>query len=218
MHMSSFTPPPRPPQPPAPARRRTGGQGAANNWQAIAALISAGVGALTFAVGFIGLPAAGVTSPVAERETATVTATVTSTTTVTAAPGGGSTVQSSPDSESPEVQWSGPLLSQQQPFDLDLVPPAVGAGGDIYPSGFDGKKATLVDNSYALVPEGEAPDFSECKLLATTKPLLSPSVAAGRSVCLFTDEGRVALATLDSLNTETEIVNITVKVWVKATA
>ncbi len=112
------------------------------------------------------------------------------------------------------MQWSGPLLSQQQGFDLDLVPPAAG-GADIEPYGFDGQKAKLVTNSYALVPEGEIPDFSECKLLATTKPQRELSVAEGRSVCLFTDEGRMALATLDSVDTETGIVDITVKVWEK---
>ncbi|MCT9079427.1 hypothetical protein [Streptomyces fulvoviolaceus] len=65
------------------------------------------------------------------------------------------------------------------------------------------------------MPEGEIPDFSECKLLATTKPQRELSVAEGRSVCLFTDEGRMALATLDSVDTETGIVDITVKVWEK---
>jgi len=157
--MSSFTPPSHPPRPPQPP-------GASHKWQTFAALISAGVGALTFAVGFIGLPAAGVTSPAAARETATVTATAT--VTVSARPavrseepdgsGGGG------DATPPEVQWSGPLLSQQQGFDLDLVPPAVG-DDDIDPWGFDGQKATLIYNNYALVPEGEEPDFSECKLL-----------------------------------------------------
>ncbi|MFI5678292.1 hypothetical protein [Streptomyces cellulosae] len=217
--MSSFTPPlpPGPPQPPAPTGRRTGDPGSAHKWQAIAALISAGVGALTFAVGFIGLPAAGVTSPVAARATATVTATVTATATATATATGAPAAQGEEhDAASPKVQWSGPLLSQQQGFDLDLVPPAVG-DDDIDPWGFEGQKATLIYNNYALVPEGEVPDFSECKLLATTKPQPQLSVAAGRSVCLFTDGGRVALATLDSVNPETGIVDITVKVWEKVT-
>ncbi|MEU6376872.1 hypothetical protein [Streptomyces sp. NPDC046909] len=210
--MSSFTPPPYPPpRPPGPSHK----------WQTLAALISAGVGILTFAVGFIGLPAAGVRSPVAVRETATVTATATATVTTSAEPvvqsenpdGGDSTP---PDAEVPEVQWTGPLLSQQQGFDLDLVPPERG-GGDIDTYGFDGPKAKLYGNSYALVPEGEDPDFSECKLLATTKTQSAPAVADGRSVCLFTDGGRVALATVDSADPGTGIVNLTVKVWEKAT-
>ncbi|NUS22953.1 MAG: hypothetical protein HOV70_09160 [Streptomyces sp.] len=212
--MSSFTPPPHPPRPPRPPQS----PGASHKWQTFAALISAGVGALTFAVGFIGLPAAGVTSPAAARETATATVTATSTVTVPAGPavqseepdgGGGG------DATPPEVQWSGPLLSEQAGFDLDLVPPALG-GDDVYPSGFDGAKATLVNNHYALVPEGEEPDFSECKLLATTKPQTNLSVAEGRSVCLFTSDGRVALVTVDSTNPGTGIVNLTVKVWEKA--
>ncbi|MFI9832057.1 hypothetical protein ACIHIX_30745 [Streptomyces sp. NPDC051913] len=214
--MSSFTPPPHPPRPPRPPQP----PGASHKWQTFAALISAGVGALTFAVGFIGLPAAGVPSPAAARETATVTATVTTSAgpaVQSAEPGGSGGDDSTPsDVESPEVQWIGPLLSQQQGFDLDLVPPAVG-DDDIDPWGFDGQKATLIYNNYALVPEGEEPDFSECKLLATTKPQPQLSVAAGRSVCLFTDEGRVAVVRVDSANPETEIVNLTVKVWEKAT-
>ncbi|AZP18065.1 hypothetical protein SAMN06272735_3178 [Streptomyces sp. TLI_55] len=214
--MSSFTPPP-PARPPAPPRRQ-GDAGAAHKWQAIAALISAGVGALTFAVGFIGLPAAGVTSPVAVRETVTATVSVTTTATPQGNPGGGSGDRPSPQSESePEVQWSGPLLSQNQGFDLDLVPPAVG-DDDIDPWGFDGQKVNLIYNNYALVPEGEEPGFSECKLLATTKPQSSLSVGEGRSVCLFTDGGRVALVRVDSLDPDSEITNLTVKVWDKASS
>lgn len=213
--MSSFTPPPHPSRPPRPPRP----PGVSHKWQTFAALISAGVGALTFAVGFIGLPAAGVTSPAAARETATVTATATATVTTSAGPavqtegpdgGGGG------DATPPEVQWAGPLLSQQVGFDLDLVPPARGES-DIDTYGFDGPKAKLYGNNYALVPEGEEPDFGECKLLATTKPQSAPAVADGRSVCLITDGGRVALATVDSADPGTGIVNLTVKVWEEET-
>ncbi|MFF5492099.1 hypothetical protein [Streptomyces aquilus] len=65
------------------------------------------------------------------------------------------------NAEAPEVQWSGPLLSQNQAFDLDVTPPAIG-GSDLDPYGYEGEEVQLVTNNYALVPEGEEPGFNEC--------------------------------------------------------
>jgi hypothetical protein len=217
MYMSTPTPtpPPRPQRQPA-LSGSPADSDVAPKWQAIAALISAVVGALTFAVGFFGLPAAGVTSPLGVSET--VTATTTATTTVTAAvastPDGSGGGNPSPDAKTPEVQWSGPLLLESY-FDLDQIPPENNMDQDVVLNGIDAQEAHLIYNGYALVPKGGSPGFDDCKLLVSTKSRSAVDVPEGRSICLKTNEGRIALVTLDSLHSGTGTVDITVKVWRK---
>lgn len=78
----------------APQARKT-----PEHWNALASVIGAIVSALTFLLGFIGLPAAGVDSPAGTPATETATATVTAT--VTAAPQGPDTSASTQASTSP---------------------------------------------------------------------------------------------------------------------
>lgn len=92
---------PAPPNGGAPRARKT-----PEHWNAMASLIGAAVSALTFLLGFIGLPAAGVNSPTGTQET--VTATATATATVTATPQTSATT--------PETQ----------------VPSSSGVGGEAY--------------------------------------------------------------------------------------
>jgi len=210
-------PPPRPRRQPAPSVSPADSN-VAHKWQAIAALISAVVGALTFAVGFFGLPAAGVTSPLGVSETVTATTTVAATVTATVASsetsGGSGGGNPSPDVKTPEVQWSGPLLLESY-FDLDQIPPENNLDQDVVLDVIEAQEAHLIYNEYALVPKGESPGFDECKLLVSTKSQSVVDVPEGRSICLKTNEGRIALVTLDSLHSGAGTVDITAKVWRK---
>lgn len=187
------------------------------HWNAVASLIGAAVSALTFLVGFIGLPAAGVNSPTGTS--ATVTATVTTSTTVTATPPSSTSssdtltdTPSPPDSSA--IRWSGRLLLKGE-HNLDLVPPEEGANWDIKFDGVnsDGKSATLVHVDMAILPNGKIPDIAECTLLAKTQGTNPVSMPVGASACMLTDDRRPVLIKLNSVNAVANTAQATVKVW-----
>ncbi|MGW3652455.1 hypothetical protein [Streptomyces sp. NPDC000878] len=188
---------------------------------AVAALISAVTGVLTFFVGFIGLPAAGIDSPAASVETATITATATVTTTAPApAPSDASGAPAS-TSSSPAVRWSGSLLVSGD-FNLDSIPPQADlpTGGDIAVLQIsDGQEAELTSSrvGLAVVPKGENPDSAKCALLAQTQGqrLATLSLTAGDKVCLITDEGRTALVTVTAVHPQAENASLDVRIWQK---
>ncbi|WP_371545862.1 hypothetical protein OG266_13815 [Streptomyces sp. NBC_00554] len=188
------------------------------HWTAVASLIGAAVSALTFLVGFIGLPAVGVDSPAGAS--ATVTAFVTTTATVTAkasVPSGTSGDEPSP-SGSTAIRWSGTLLLTTARYDLDLIPPeqAQATSADIlFYSIRDQLEADFESEDVALVPSGETPDAAECTLLAKTQSRQSVFVPAGRSICLITDSGRTAFVAVEEVNAVDETARVTVQVWDK---
>ncbi|MFE9679472.1 hypothetical protein ACFYO5_36110 [Streptomyces sp. NPDC006259] len=207
--MTFPSPPPAPPQG-APRVKKS-----PEHWTAVAALITAVTGVVTFLVGFIGLPAAGVNSPTAG--TATVTTTVTTTPTVTR----GSSVptpnaDASPStSRPPSEYWSGPLLvTSGFGFDLDLVPPEQTTGtmaADFSLSVTEDGKAAFTYYTMAVVPEGQNPSPEQCALLAKTQGLGDSSVPVGRSSCLITGEGRPALVSVTAVTSGT--VSLNARVW-----
>ncbi|MEI5102610.1 hypothetical protein RB200_34000 [Streptomyces sp. PmtG] len=124
------------------------------HWNALASVIAAAVSALTFLLGFVGLPAAGVDSPAATSETVKTTVTVTATATPKEPepddPSGG---QSNP-SGSPGERWSGSLLFPSgTAYDLDLTPPIKEGGSSdlaLYEIN-EGREANFYEASMALI-------------------------------------------------------------------
>ncbi|MFF9410354.1 hypothetical protein ACF1B0_33235 [Streptomyces anandii] len=176
-------------------------------------------GVLTFLVGFIGLPAAGVNSPAASVETATATVTATVTTPASAPPE--ATDAPSSTSGSPAVRWTGPLLVSGD-FNLDSVPPqgAMPTDGDIELSQInDGQEAVLrsARASLAVVPQGENPDAARCTVLAQTQGqrLADLPVAVGGKLCLITSEGRPSLVTVTAVHPEAQNASLDVHIWQK---
>ena len=212
-----------PPLPPAPPPGEPRVKKSPEHWTAVAALITAATGVVTFLVGFIGLPAAGVASPVSSVETATATVTATATATVTTTAPAPSEASDAPasTSSSPAVRWSGSLLVSGD-FNLDSIPPQADlpTDGDIAMYQVSaGQEAELFSSrvNLAAVPEGEDPDSAQCALLAqtqgqrnTTLPLI-----AGGKVCLITDEGRTALVTVATIHPQAQNASLDVRIWQK---
>ncbi|MGW3426233.1 hypothetical protein [Streptomyces phaeochromogenes] len=189
------------------------------HWNAIAGIIGAVVSVLTFLLGFIGLPAAGVDSPSATSATVTTTATVTATATSTA-PERNDTSDGQPDSSAiPGEYWSGPLLfSGNEAYDLDLAPPEKDSeGGEMtFDTINEEREATFYEESMAIVPQGEHPNSAECTLLAKTQSASVITIPAGRSFCLITGAGRTAIVTINGLNIADGTVEADAQVWDKA--
>src|SRR3954447_8445440 len=208
-----------PPPPPVPPPGEPRAKKTPEHWTAVAALITAVTGALTFLVGFIGLPAAGGNSPAASVKTAT--AEVTTTVTATApAPSEASDAPAATCS-SPAVRWSGSLLVSGD-FNLDSTPPQPDAptDGDISLSQIsDGQEAELTSyrTNLALVPKGENPDSAKCALLAKTQgqPGATLPLTAGGRVCLITSEGRTALVTVTTVHPQAQNASLDVRIWQK---
>ncbi|WP_328555275.1 hypothetical protein [Streptomyces sp. NBC_00358] len=187
----------------------------------MAALITAVTGVLTFLVGFIALPAAGVRSPLgaAATVTATTTAAVTATATVTApAPlssageNGGTPSPGSP-TDSYAEHWSGRVKFNGW-FNLDSVPPSSDGGGDLRMDGItDTGAATFIDFNMVEMPKGETPTPDSCVLLVKTQPDQNIDLPVGRTICFVTDEGRPAMATVVSLDKVDVKATLDVTVW-----
>ncbi|MFJ9250316.1 hypothetical protein [Streptomyces sp. NPDC101776] len=178
-------------------------------------------GVVTFLVGFIGLPAAGVNSPASSVETATATITATTTATVTATASAPSDASDAPASGSPAVRWSGSLLVSGD-FDLDAIPPraVLPTDGDIalyQISAGQEAELTSVRASLAVVPAGENPDSAKCALLSQTQGQRNATLplTAGGKLCLITNEGRSALVTVTTVHPQARNASLDVIIWQK---
>ncbi|WP_328846968.1 hypothetical protein [Streptomyces sp. NBC_00258] len=190
------------------------------HWVAVAALITAATGVLTFLAGYIGLPAAGFDSPAGSAATVTATTTVTTTATPKTPDSSETSDGKTPSAGSVTERWSGPLLiTSVRDYDLDLTPPetTVSTTTDIgLVETSDGQEAVFDDyNPLALVPEGEEPDAAGCALLSKTQSKSGLSVKVGRSFCLRTDKGRSVLVTVKALNVDAVTIDVTIRVWEK---
>ncbi|NUQ98398.1 MAG: hypothetical protein HOY79_18205 [Streptomyces sp.] len=181
---------------------------------AIAAVISAVTGVLTFLVGFIGLPAAGVKSPVGAEATVTATTTVTAQAPSAKGGDGASPAQSSGDTYA--KRWSGRVEFAGY-FDFDAIPPSSTGTGDVHIAGItDGGEAELTGYTSVLLAEGKAPSPAECTQLVQTQGSDDVTVAAGRTVCLITSDGRPAAAKVVSVSSPSSgRVAFDVTVWEK---
>lgn len=188
------------------------------HWNAWASVIAAVVSALTFLLGFVGLPAAGVDSPAATSVTVTTTATVTATATPKAPESNDPSNGQPNPSDSPGEHWSGPLLySGNDTYDLDLIPPEKGTeGGEMtFDVISEEREAIFYDDPIALVPQGEHPDATECTLIAKTQSTSKVTVPVGRSICLITGAGRTAIVTVKALHIADATVEADAQVWNK---
>ncbi|MEU6351016.1 hypothetical protein ABZ896_17025 [Streptomyces sp. NPDC047072] len=206
--------PPQAPQPDQPTQERT------ERWSAVATVVSAVVAVLTFLVGFIGLPAAGVSSPTGGTATVTATVRETVTATETATAGGSSgTTEASPSVLDSVVRWAGPILvGSGSGFDLDTLPPeeSTFTGPQDFQANVsdDGTQANFPYGQMAVVPRDQDPSYEDCVLLAKTQPQY-PLISPGNSVCLITGEKRVAVVTVTAVHREAENVSMRVSIWEK---
>ncbi|MFG2650205.1 hypothetical protein [Streptomyces sp. NPDC048436] len=201
--------PPRPPRPPK----------TPEHWNALASVVAAAVSALTFLVGFIGLPAAGVHSPAATPETVTATTTVTATATREAPEPNESSDEQPSASASIGERWSGSLLYEpDNDYDLDLTPPR--KEGDqtdaLFESITEGRDAVFSSGSMALVHQGDEMNAADCIFLVQTQSKASISVPVGGSFCVTTTASRAAIVTVRKLDTTDGTVTVDVRVWDKA--
>ncbi|MFI1482640.1 hypothetical protein [Streptomyces sp. NPDC020747] len=184
------------------------------HWAAVAGLISAATGLLTFLVTFFGLPAAGIDSPTASSATATATVTATVTARGEGQDTDGENQPSSPSSN--QVRWSDSLLLSGG-HDLDLIPPEESVVKDLHFRLSDDSTSAYLYNADAIasVPAGETVEADECTYLAKTQNQDSVEIPVGGSACLLTDGGRTALITINSLDTTAETAQTQTTVWQK---
>ncbi|KXK63687.1 hypothetical protein AWW66_01615 [Micromonospora rosaria] len=112
----------------------------------------------------------------------------------TAASASGPTV---PPATEVSVQYQGPFVLDSYYKDLDLVPPArrsLTAGGELWYGRYKGFNADE-DASIAVWNERSVPTYEDCRHVATAagiETVDTHDLEEGQTVCVLTDEGRIA--------------------------
>ncbi|MFF7290201.1 hypothetical protein [Streptomyces griseorubiginosus] len=144
--------------------------------------------------------------------TATVRETVTATSSASAG-GSTGTAESSPSASDSAIRWAGTILvGGGSGFNLDTLPPEVDSSDFQANVSDDGTQANFPRGQMAVVPAGQDPSYEECVLLVKTQPQ-NPGVSPGRSVCLVTDEKRVAVVTVTAVHRQANNMSMHVSIW-----
>lgn len=171
---------------------------------------------ITFLVGLLvgggGGAAVGHATTSAPRPTATVTVTAT-------APPPSSTLTSAPASTGTplSIYWGPrPVGITPNGLNFDTKPPSSTPSGTIYYNTglYGGLESSTANIELAVWPYSSAPTAAKCQDWVTTHPSSKVgNVTPGMQICIRTDQGRVGLLHIDSIDSSNSGVEATATIW-----